>query len=262
MEGIIRLIDYGSLNVGFVPLTTQQRGACLFHAFRRCIPCPREFTNSHLRRMLVAFICNRAEELYPMLVCAISGSNGHIRLSADEYKKKMDRNQLTGKERQKYSEPGPFSIVTYCEALLNPTLYGEELCLILLSMLFKVITAVLDGDSLIGIKVRHQNTALNADAILVHVSRCHYITLGKSCYLLSLLYFQPFIQTAHNENALRCIKFNPDCTAIYLQCIEIDTIQYIWYNLLSVEEFDEEVDGGVHHQHRLLSCLDLTTAGQ
>ena len=32
MEGIIRCLDYGELNGGFVPLPTQQRGACLFHA--------------------------------------------------------------------------------------------------------------------------------------------------------------------------------------------------------------------------------------
>ena len=29
-----------------------------------------------------------------------------------------------------------------------------------------------------------------------------------------------------------------------------------------MEEFDEEIDGEVHHQHQLLSCLDLTTEGQ
>ena len=29
MEGIIRCLDYGELNGGFVPLTTQQKGACL-----------------------------------------------------------------------------------------------------------------------------------------------------------------------------------------------------------------------------------------
>ena len=29
-----------------------------------------------------------------------------------------------------------------------------------------------------------------------------------------------------------------------------------------MEEFDEEIDGEVHHQHHLLSCLDLTTEGQ
>ena len=87
MEGIIRLIDYAAMNSGFVLLTTQQRGACMFHAFRRSISCPTEFTNSHLRRMLVSLICNRTEELYPMLVCSISGNYGHIRLTADEYRK-------------------------------------------------------------------------------------------------------------------------------------------------------------------------------
>ena len=35
MEGIIRLIDYGAINGGFVPLSTQQRGACMFHTFKR-----------------------------------------------------------------------------------------------------------------------------------------------------------------------------------------------------------------------------------
>ena len=47
MEGIIRLMDYGVTNGGFVPIATQQKGACLFHAFRKCTCCPREFTNTH-----------------------------------------------------------------------------------------------------------------------------------------------------------------------------------------------------------------------
>ena len=126
MEGIIRLIDYGSSNGGFVPLPTQQRGACLFHAFRRSITCPREFTNSHLRRMLVSFICNRADELYPMLECSISGNYGHIWLSPEEYRRKEASGQLAELERQEYNEPGSFSITSYCEALLKPDFYEEE----------------------------------------------------------------------------------------------------------------------------------------
>ena len=53
MAGIIRVIDYGALNGGWAPLVTQQRGSCLFHAVRRSIQCPKEFTNVHLRRMIV-----------------------------------------------------------------------------------------------------------------------------------------------------------------------------------------------------------------
>ena len=177
--GLICLIDCRPNNGGFVPLPTQQHGACLFHAFRRSITCPREFTNSHLRRMLASFICNRADELYPMLECSISGNYGHIRLFPEEYRGKEASGQLTDLEKQEYNEPGPFSITSYCEALLKPDFYGEELCLRLLSMLFKVRITVLDGDSLVGIRIRHQNAALNANVILVQVSRCHYIAMGE-----------------------------------------------------------------------------------
>ena len=155
--------------------------------------------------MLVSFICNRAEELYPMLVCSISGNYGDIRLTAEEYKRKPDRNQLSDKERQEYNEPGPFSIVPYCEALLKPNFYGEELCLRLLSMLFKVRITVLDGDSLTGIKVRHQNTALNADAIQVHVSRCHFIALGKS---FLTVFFDLFSAILTNCTQRKCIDMH------------------------------------------------------
>ena len=187
MEGIIRLIDYGTISGGFVPLTTQQRGACMFHAFRRCISCPREFTNSHLRHMLVSFICSRAEELYPMLVCSISGNYGHIWLSPEEYRRKQASDQLTVQERQDFNELGLFSIVSYCEALLKSDFYGEELCLRLLSMMFKVCIMVLDGDSLVGIRVRHQNAALKADVILVLISRCHYTAMGESSFITFFL---------------------------------------------------------------------------
>ena len=45
-------------------------------------------------------------------------------------------------------------------------------------MLFKIRISVLDGDSLLAIKVRHTNVALKADLVLVHVKTCHYIPLG------------------------------------------------------------------------------------
>ena len=200
MEGIIRLMDYGASNRGFIPLATQQRGACLFHSFRRSICCPCEFTNTHLRRMLVSFICGRAEELYALLVIAISGNYGHIRINQREYDRLMSLQQLTDAQKtqvEKVKEPGPFSIVTYCEALLKPSFYGEELCIILLSMLFKVRITIFDGDSLVAIKVRHTNTPFNADVHLVHVSRCHYIALG----MYHFIYFINVSKTIYIKNA-------------------------------------------------------------
>ena len=195
MEGIIRLMDYGATHVGFVPIATQQRGACLFHAFWKCICCPREFRNTHLRRILVSFICTHAKEFYALLVTAISGNYGHIRIDRRDYDRLMGLTQLTAAQRtqvEEYREPGPFSIVSYCEALLKPGFCGEQLCIIMLSMMFKVRISVFDGDSFLTIKVRHTNIPFNADVHLVHVSRCHYIALGM-CEFIYL-----FIHLIHN----------------------------------------------------------------
>ena len=40
------------------------------------------------------------------------------------------------------------------------------------------------------------------------------------------------------------------------------SISHMLHFYISVEEFDEEEGDVIHHQHRLLSCLDLATEGQ
>ena len=142
--------------------------------------------------MLVSFMCTHAEEFYALLVTAISGNYGHIRIDKREYDRLMGLQQPTAAQRtqvEEYREPGPFSIVSYCEALLKPGFYGEELCIILLSMMFNVSISVFDGDSSLAIKVMHTNTPFNADVHLVHVSRCHYIALGMCEFICHFIYF-------------------------------------------------------------------------
>ena len=105
MKGIIRCLDYGELNGGFVPLPTQQRGTCLLHAFRRSIVCPRECTNTHLRRMVVSFIWQHLAFLYPMLRLSIAGNYGHIRLSREQFEDLRARDLLTPQQIEDYNEP-------------------------------------------------------------------------------------------------------------------------------------------------------------
>ena len=128
--------------------------------------------------MIVNFICDRVDKLFPMLKVAISGNYGHLRLTPDEYNRKSAEGTIIDQEKEEYEEPGPFSIASYLEALLKPSFYGEELCLRITSMLFKIRISVLDGDSLLAIKIRHTNVALKADLVLVLIKRCHYIPLG------------------------------------------------------------------------------------
>ena len=189
MEGIIRCLDYRELNGGFVPLSTQQRGACLLHAFRRSIVCPRELTNTHLRRMVVRFICQHLDYLYPMLRLSIAGNYGHIKLFREQYEDLRARDLLTPQQREDYNEPGPFSVIVYLENLLKPNSYGEETVLRVLSMLFQVQISVLNSNTFLPIKVRHANKTLKADVVLVHIDRHHYIPLGNinSIFQLKLL---------------------------------------------------------------------------
>ena len=86
---------------------------------------PNKYTNSHLRRQTVMFVCNLVEYLYPLLHVYIKDNYGHARLSKTQYKKKERAGTLTPDEKRDFNEPGPFSLVTYLEAFLDKRFYGD-----------------------------------------------------------------------------------------------------------------------------------------
>ena len=53
---LFQLLEYGQINGGFIPRITQMCGPSMFHALRKGMKWPREFTNTHLRRMIVLYI--------------------------------------------------------------------------------------------------------------------------------------------------------------------------------------------------------------
>ena len=149
--------------------------------------CPREFTNAHLRRMAVLFIIENFEMLWPLLHVSILNSFGHHRMSEDEFQRKLAEGTLTDQGRAIHDEPGPFSVYGYLDQLLRPGFYGDELCLLIILMIWKVCITILHAKTMTAIKVRHMNVALKADFILVHCSRSHYISLGI-CFLTLQFY--------------------------------------------------------------------------
>ena len=169
------------------------KGGCLFHAVRKSIKCPREFTNTHLRCMLVLFMIENFEVLWPLLHVCILNNFGHHRLSAEEFQTKVADGTITDAEREAYSEPGLFSVHAYLQSLLKPSFYGDELCLLIISMIWKVRITVLHAETLLAIKFRHMNVSMKADIILVHCSGSHYIPLGISLLFTSIvsLFYSP-----------------------------------------------------------------------
>ena len=179
-EHLFNLLDYGQLNEGYIPRVTQMRGGCLFHTVRKSIKYPREFTNTHLRHMLVLFMVENFEMLWPLLHVCILNNFGHHRLLEEEFQAKMADGTIMDAEREAYAESGPFSVHAYLHSLLKPSFYGDELCLLIISMIWKVRITVLHAETLLAIKFRHMNVSMKADIILVHCSGSHYIPLGIS----------------------------------------------------------------------------------
>ena len=135
---LFQLLEYGEMNGGFIPRITQMCSSCMFHTLRKGMKCPREFTNTHLRRMVVLFIIEHFEMLLPLLHVSVMSNFGHIRMPEEEFQSKLAAGTLTDQERAIHDEPGPYSVYGYLDQLLKPGFYGDELCLLVVSMIWRV----------------------------------------------------------------------------------------------------------------------------
>ena len=147
MQQFKRLEDYLKLNGGLEMYCVQMRGACLFASLRRSIDCPLEYSNTHLRRQIVVTVTKNPEFFWPMLALHIKGNFGHIRLSKSVYDKR--------------------SLVGYLRALLKRKFWGEEMVLMIVSMMWQVSLTVITRETLRSIKFRHSNALPKADIVVI-----------------------------------------------------------------------------------------------
>ena len=160
------LLEYLKINGGWFPFQVQRRGACQFAAFCRGLDCPMEYTNSHLRRQLVMEMIRHKEFFLPHLTGAIGSGYGG-KLSAEEYARREREGLLTDATQQAFQEPGPFSYVTYLEHLLKRDAWGDEVTLVVLSMVFQLRITVVTVPSLHGDPIRHTNSLEKSDIVLL-----------------------------------------------------------------------------------------------
>lgn len=186
-----------------------QTSACMFAAMQRCIETPAEYTNTHLGHQLVKTFISYKEFFLPVLQEHIRGNYGHLWLSKTAYEKKYADGSITEVECQDYLSPGPFSFVSYLRALLDPSFWGDEMCLVGVSMMWQIGITVLDADALHAIHVGHNNVLRRADMVLVHCQMHHYIPAGERlnflCVLGPLHYDHPLLHCdcpflCHNQS--------------------------------------------------------------
>ena len=184
MEDLQRVSLYTANYCKLTQKAVQARGACLFASIRRNCIAPFEYTNTHLRRQIVMFIINMAEYLFLLLQVHIKGNYGHLRLTKRQYEAKERDSTLTDQERTEYFEPGPFSLVSYVEAFLARDFYGDEITLVLISMMWQMCITVIHAETLFQTKICHSNTLHLADMVLFRMRLNHYFPASKSLILL------------------------------------------------------------------------------
>ena len=199
MRDHARLMQCVSKNGPFSVKQVQQRGTCMFASIRRCINCPFEWTNTYLNRQVAAHIMHNVEFLHPIISVHIQGNYGHLRLSADDYKNKLGT--LTQEEKEDYEAPGPFSLVTYLKALIKKKFYGNQIVLMVISMMWQGCVSILNAETLRQIKIRTSNKINKVDIALAHCQYNHYILLGK-CHDLSMCHHD--LSSVHCDRSSWC----------------------------------------------------------
>ena len=72
----------------------------------------------------------------------------------------------------------------FMRALLQDGFWGDEICLILTSMMFQIDITVLDAETFLQTKVHHDAILSKDDVAIVHCQGCHYVPVCK--YSVSL----------------------------------------------------------------------------
>ena len=113
---------------------------------------------------------------------------GHPRLTSQQYIKGMEKGTLTEGQISDYQMPGPFSFVTYLRYIIEPSSWGDQGLLTILSMMWQLTVTIVNAEDLSQIKIRHRRSLEDTHLVVVLAQRCHYLGTCKFClFLFSLI---------------------------------------------------------------------------
>ena len=118
--------------------------------------------------------------------------------------------------REDYLCPGPLFCVLPRSPFQTYLLRGgEEMVIILLSIMWQVGVTILKAKTLHNIKFRHQQRISNSDILLVHCSGQHYVAAGE-------LVLFPI-------NPVQCIYFALQLVEVVDQSVQMVLRLYYWH---------------------------------
>ena len=155
-KGLFLLYFHHDSKTIFLPIYLQVPGDgnCLFYSIRAQLhKCPQEFSNQMLRRMVVQYLAVNWQWAYPIVkrfICKLYGN----------------------------SELGPFSYISYLEALLDPGFYGDLIVLYTISWMWGGRITVLMLPTCSESRIRHNQEIQNVEIVLLLCGE-HYSSVCK-----------------------------------------------------------------------------------
>ena len=184
LSQLSKLTDHLSNHGGLELFLTPKDGQCMFSSIRRGMAAPEEYRSNHLRYQIVYFITQNHGFCFTVLKTLILAEYGHIRLSQEDFVRKMMDDTITEEEEERQKKPGPFSFVTYLQALLESTFWGDHGVICMVSMMWQVPITLLTAETLKLDKVRHDRPLEKTDLLLIRAGHNHYLGACEYPFLL------------------------------------------------------------------------------
>jgi hypothetical protein len=126
---------------------------------------PATFWNQHLRRMVLSWMVDNAAEVEPLIREQLAGIYG----------------MAEGGRRTPGQHRGPFSYRGYLQYMAHSSSWGDEITLLMFSLMLDVKVTVIQAQGLNHIKLRHADPTLDTvDFVLLYNGSSHYSKIGKS----------------------------------------------------------------------------------
>ena len=167
MEQVARLNQYLASNAFLELFQTPKNGQCLFASVRRGFNVREEWRNNHCRFQVVEFMALNHGFCFTVLKTILEHEYG----AADT----VDDPAI----------PGPFSFLEYMLYMLQEDSWGDQACILTMSMMWQLPITVVTAEDLGHLKFRHDRPLKDVDLVLVYAGRSHYLGTCEYMYFYS-----------------------------------------------------------------------------
>ena len=185
---VCALYQFLQLNGNFSLVPTKEDGDCLYGAFRRGTDLPAEVADIHIKRCIVRAVCHHHQFFFGYLSHAIGMIYGVERLDPAVLAEKVKKKQISTDDLRDQRLPGPLSFVDWIKLILQESAYGDEIVILVMSLLWQLKITVLYADDLSEKKFRHNQRITQVDMLLVYSGETqHFVGAGReSIYFRSV----------------------------------------------------------------------------